>query len=464
MKRITTIVTMISISIIVMPVSGQWVKNIIGENLTWTAGLASGDIDGDGDVDIATTVSKTLNTPGDEDVVWYENDVTGWTKHFVDTVVGGVGIVIEDFDGDGKQDIAISGWSTNTVKWYKNEGGSPIQWKPDTIDASLLMAEWIEVADLDNDSDPDVIATGYQADVVVWYRNNGGTSINWTKDTIGANLGGALICQAGDIDGDNMTDVIATGATTNDIILYKNENNGESWTKYIIDANLPGASVARVADLDNDNDADVIATGTSANDVVWYENDGGTPVSWAKHTIDGNLGGAFDVAIADFNGDGTLDVVASANASGDVVWYSNLGNSPISWSKFVIDADLLNAWSIITDNINEDTYPDIITNQWRENGSVLLYLNPGGVGIEKIENNSSIRSYPNPVNDLLTIETEVPGLYRVEIFSLNGQLIYEGNMEGNTGHIELSTLREGIYFITIESQDMVTTGKIIKVR
>jgi hypothetical protein len=76
--------------------------------------------------------------------------------------------------------------------------------------------------------------------------------------------------------------------------------------------------------------------------------------------------------------------------------------------------------------------------------------------------NSMISIYPNPANDLLTIETYMPSLYSIEISSMNGHLLFTGKMEGTTHQINLSSFQGGIYFITIKSKDFVTTRKIIK--
>ncbi|MEN8229989.1 MAG: T9SS type A sorting domain-containing protein, partial [Bacteroidota bacterium] len=70
--------------------------------------------------------------------------------------------------------------------------------------------------------------------------------------------------------------------------------------------------------------------------------------------------------------------------------------------------------------------------------------------------------YPNPTNDLLTIETDRFDQYSINITSLNGQFIYHTTLEGPTQQIDLSPFQKGIYFITIRSKDFVTTEKIIK--
>ena len=70
--------------------------------------------------------------------------------------------------------------------------------------------------------------------------------------------------------------------------------------------------------------------------------------------------------------------------------------------------------------------------------------------------------YPNPTNNLLTIESDQSDHYSIEITSLNGQLIYSTEMEGTSIQIDLSPLHKGIYFITVRSKEFVRTEKIIK--
>jgi hypothetical protein len=84
-----------------------------------------------------------------------------------------------------------------------------------------------------------------------------------------------------------------------------------------------------------------------------------------------------------------------------------------------------------------------------------------GTGIEKY-NESGLSIYPNPTINLLTIETEYPDHYSINITTLNGQEVFVGEMVGTTHQIDLTSFQKGFYFITIRSKDLVTTRKIIK--
>jgi len=83
------------------------------------------------------------------------------------------------------------------------------------------------------------------------------------------------------------------------------------------------------------------------------------------------------------------------------------------------------------------------------------------VGIKDL-NSLGIRIYPNPTSSLITIETGLLGLYKIEITSLNGQLLFSYEMDETSHQLDLSSFQGGVYFITVRSKDFVTTRKIIK--
>jgi transglutaminase/protease-like cytokinesis protein 3 len=83
------------------------------------------------------------------------------------------------------------------------------------------------------------------------------------------------------------------------------------------------------------------------------------------------------------------------------------------------------------------------------------------VGIDKTKTYQWL-IFPNPTHDFLTIETQSPGQYFIEITSLNGQVIFTREMVRVTNQLDLSSFQKGVYFITIRSKDFVATRKMIK--
>jgi hypothetical protein len=79
-----------------------------------------------------------------------------------------------------------------------------------------------------------------------------------------------------------------------------------------------------------------------------------------------------------------------------------------------------------------------------------------------VNSQSGLSIYPNPTNNILTVETEQSGQLSIQITSLNGRLLYSDKNEGPTHQIDLSSFRKGVYIITIRSRDYVITERIIK--
>jgi hypothetical protein len=89
------------------------------------------------------------------------------------------------------------------------------------------------------------------------------------------------------------------------------------------------------------------------------------------------------------------------------------------------------------------------------NNAVLT--NCSGMGIEE-ESNLNIAFYPNPANDMLTIQGEIE--VQVEIYDLRG-----ANVLSVTGsEIDIVNLEKGIYNIVLldSKQNILRRGKFIK--
>mgnify|MGYP003308494184 FL=1 len=172
------------------------------------------------------------------------------------------------------------------------------------------------------------------------------------------------------------------------MVWYANDGS-ESFTEYTIDDELDGAGNLVVSDLDGDGDMDVIATALDDNDVVWYANDGSE--SFTKNTIDNDLANARQVVVRDMDDDGDMDVIAtSSNSSGDdLVWYANDGSE--NFTANAIANDLASgAFDLQVQDIDGDNDQDVIVTAFNDN-DVLWYANDGSENFTKntIDNNFS---------------------------------------------------------------------------
>ncbi len=86
------------------------------------------------------------------------------------------------------------------------------------------------------------------------------------------------------------------------------------------------------------------------------------------------------------------------------------------------------------------------------------------LNIENIDNETSIKTYPNPFSSHVTFEANEP-ILKIEIYNLLGQLVKNINFGNNlelTKEIDLSELSTGQYIARISLGNIIKTLKIIK--
>jgi phosphatidylserine/phosphatidylglycerophosphate/cardiolipin synthase-like enzyme len=100
----------------------------------------------------------------------------------------------------------------------------------------------------------------------------------------------------------------------------------------------------------------------------------------------------------------------------------------------------------------------IIAQQYTEEFSK-RFSESGGVGIEETNTQESVLIFPNPSTGNFTIKN-IPPYTTIKIHDLSGKLCHskENVNEAEVIHIELSS---GFYFITIKTEEAVTTEKMI---
>lgn len=295
-------------------------------------GIDSGDLDGDGDVDIVGAASR-LNRL----TIWLNDG--GASPAFTAVVLDASfldvsGVFVSDLDRDGDLDVvACSGQLTGQVRGYLNDDGVFGSWTVQIIDEQWGEAWEIGVDDVDADGWPDVIGPSASYDAVVWWHNDGQDPIGWTRQQIGT-LDGAHTARAGDLNGDGRPDVVSTGTRADGVKWWRNEGGDPVvWTEFLLDADFDGGRSVRIADIDGDGDQDVAAAGFN-NRMQWWSNEGGDPVVWSTQIVDESVSQLHHLQVVDLNGDGLLDLAAASFASNTLVWWENGGGSlPITWTQ-----------------------------------------------------------------------------------------------------------------------------------
>jgi hypothetical protein len=93
--------------------------------------------------------------------------------------------------------------------------------------------------------------------------------------------------------------------------------------------------------------------------------------------------------------------------------------------------------------------------------------NPTNTAVESIQNWQSIKNYPNPASDIMSLvlpETSKKNI--IQLSDVYGRVVLEMKTNPNetTIDIEVSQLDEGVYFLTIKNQDQQYNSKIVIAR
>ncbi len=179
-----------------------WYENDGGATPTFTAHVVTNtadgawssyaiDMDGDGDMDV---LSASI---WDDKVAWYENDgaaIPGWTEHVITTSADGVRTVVAgDLDGDGDIDVASASFVDDTIAWYESDGAVTPGFTEHIVTTGALGAMAVDIADVDADGNLDLVTASYADGKIAWFQNDGLASPTFTEQVISTSAAGAAM-------------------------------------------------------------------------------------------------------------------------------------------------------------------------------------------------------------------------------------------------------------------------------
>lgn len=273
---------------------------------------------------------------------------------------------------------------------------------------------------------------------------------------------GVVTVYAADFDGDNIVDLLST-STGDGITWWKNDGTG-SFTEgqYLQQlGDVPLSLAAAIADYDGDGDLDVLAiinttVSTSPTDIQYFINDGSG--GFTNGFIIGTVGAsAQEIVPVDLDGDGDLDAVWAEAADDEIGWVENVGgsfNTPV-----VLITSANGAQTITCDDFDQDGDIDIMAageydDEWawhKNNGSEVF----GSQILIGTGNNVSSVFHTD-----LDGDNEPDGL---AVYGIDGDVLWTKNLGGGAGFDTPEYLLEGVGFpdnfpITIEAYDLDQDG------
>jgi hypothetical protein len=290
-----------------------------------------------------------------------------------------------DLDKDGRGDFLVADLgsfqpadhSNGAVYWLRGRADGSFVTTP--LATGLPRTSDARAADFDGDGDLDVIVGSFG------WRTTGNVTLlenrttNWKTPAFTAKLidprTGAIHVPTIDLNRDGKADFIVLLAQQHEsVIAFVNTGKGLEFTPQVIyEAPHPnwGSSGIDLVDLDKDGDMDVLLThGDTFDDfvlkpyhgIIWLENTGGFP--FVAHHL-ASLPGAQRAQAADFDGDGDLDIAASAFVSGEatprlasLVWLEQ--TAPGRFERHTLESGSPSHATLDVGDVDGDGKPDLV--------------------------------------------------------------------------------------------------------
>lgn len=284
-------------------------------------GVALGDLDGNGLPDIVT--ADEGNTHGAASVILAGPGGAFAAPRAYATGDGSYGVAVADLNGDGHADAAVGDLGDNDVALLPGRGdgtlGPAAHFAVGTAPSDVL------AGDLDGDGIADLVSVDNNSATVTVLRGLGGGRFAAGRSyPVGAPYPqrGAL----GDLDGDGRLDVVVSADANRVAILWGQAGGTLSAPSVVTVPGMEGDQPrgVAIADMNGDGRRDVVTAGGAV--VAVLAGAGGrrlaAPRTFPAYPVAGRDADAFGVALADFNGDGRVDVAVAnggiTGAPGDV--------------------------------------------------------------------------------------------------------------------------------------------------
>lgn len=286
---------------------------------TNTFGLVSGDFNGDGILDIATS------NYGSDSISIQIGTGNGSFTHLGTYASGNGPAVIEsyDFNNDGILDLVYSNSLDGNIGIRLGNGDGTFGTQ--SVIATGTQATGISGADFNNDGYMDLaVANAGASSVSILLGSSNGT---FTAANSLTTTNNPTSVATGDFNGDGKIDLVTSqylGAGPR-VFLGNGDGTFDSGTVYAGSSGLIYSVIS--ADFNNDGNLDFAGVDRALGKVNVYLNNGsGTFAASVTYATGGTINGSWSIDVGDFDGDGSLDIVTANVTDNSIAILRGNGN------------------------------------------------------------------------------------------------------------------------------------------
>jgi len=237
----------------------------------------------------------------------------------------------------------------------------------------------ITVGDFNGNGRQDVIATGWSSDVLLFFPGLEGEHFGEPR-TISA-PGGARSVEGVDLDGNGTLDLVAAMYSSHEVAVWRGEGDGqfEPVTRFPSRGRLPHR--IRAADMNGNGRKDLVVSHCYGDDsVVIFYGDGAFGFASSQEMVLGENRNAIeheirDMAVADFTGNGRPDIAVACYASSRVTVMLNRSEGETLPQRFEMEHYSFERGrprALSVADFNRNGRPDIAVALWEANAVALL--------------------------------------------------------------------------------------------
>ncbi len=334
-------------------------------------GVALGDVDQDGDLDIAIACPGEGNTK----VHLNNGDGTFGTSAPYLAVGSAVSVALSDVNGDTFADLIILEKTSSNIRVFFNDQDGTFSFNAD-YSATLSTPQSMIVTDIGGDGDNDIIVTNLGTNSITLFFNNGLGIFSTVVNDVGVLLEPRDVVAANLDNIGGMDAVIAwTGSDLFEVRRSGTENVVYSTkTTYPLAVGSKPRGVA-VGDLNKDGFIDIAVAESGTDKVTVAFNNpmslGNFIISPTQYDVGPN---PISIVLTDANLDGNLDIITANEDDGTITLVSlDSSLNVISTVNYIVGNT---PFDLVAGRLDDDLDPDLVTSISGEDGmSIVLNIN-----------------------------------------------------------------------------------------